>query len=256
MRFPSVKMIRLRRFTLYPRPRTARRDQPAFKIKSVLRGTEYEREQRFLTDIFPDRVLRDHFPLSVSRQELIGWLQQQIAEQKRVDASTYGASALSDPPQSALPSKEVFGVPDVQLLLPGDVKMLGDPKKVPGDAKKQRRQVKQLFLDRGLSCPSWFAPPFSSTRAAYDAGMQLKSAVQSGIPTIAVDVPVLVFDALTKSSAWLSDEEAWKGISSGIASQSYAHLVREAVLKKRAEGYQFVLLFAVREERVHVFNLG
>lgn len=30
------------RFTVYPRPRTGRRDQPAFKVKSILKGTEYE----------------------------------------------------------------------------------------------------------------------------------------------------------------------------------------------------------------------
>lgn len=31
------------RFVVYPRPRTARRDQAAFKVKSILKGTEYER---------------------------------------------------------------------------------------------------------------------------------------------------------------------------------------------------------------------
>ena len=30
------------RFTVYPRPRAGRRDQPAFKVKSILKGTEYE----------------------------------------------------------------------------------------------------------------------------------------------------------------------------------------------------------------------
>lgn len=30
------------RFVVYPRPRTARRDQAAFKVKSILKGTEYE----------------------------------------------------------------------------------------------------------------------------------------------------------------------------------------------------------------------
>ena len=32
------------RFIVYPRPRATRRDQAAFKIKSVLKGTEYEGE--------------------------------------------------------------------------------------------------------------------------------------------------------------------------------------------------------------------
>jgi hypothetical protein len=35
-------LLSLDRFTVYPRPRTIRREQPAFKVKSILKGTEYE----------------------------------------------------------------------------------------------------------------------------------------------------------------------------------------------------------------------
>jgi hypothetical protein len=73
----------------------------------------------------------------VSKQELVGWLQQQIAEQKRIDLSTSGVSISTEGAASNITSKEM--VPpssDVQLVL-------------PGDTKKQRKQVKQLFLDRG-----------------------------------------------------------------------------------------------------------
>lgn len=40
----ATHLIQLRssRFIVYPRPRNARRDQPAFKVKSVLKGTEQE----------------------------------------------------------------------------------------------------------------------------------------------------------------------------------------------------------------------
>jgi eukaryotic translation initiation factor 2-alpha kinase 4 len=31
-----------RSFSVYPRTRSARRDQPAFRIKSILKGTEYD----------------------------------------------------------------------------------------------------------------------------------------------------------------------------------------------------------------------
>jgi len=34
----------VRRFSVCPRARAARRDQPAFRIKSVLKGTEYDSE--------------------------------------------------------------------------------------------------------------------------------------------------------------------------------------------------------------------
>jgi hypothetical protein len=74
--------------------------------------------------------------LPVSRQDLVTWLQQQIAEQKRIDATTSGVAASSDLAQSAILSKELPTSSDVQLIL-------------PGDAKKQRKQTKQIFLDRG-----------------------------------------------------------------------------------------------------------
>ena len=72
---------------------------------------------------------------AVSRSELVPWLQQQIAEQKRVDLATSGTPVLSD---AQLPAvvKEPSTQQDLQLLL-------------PVDTKKQRKHVKQLFTDRG-----------------------------------------------------------------------------------------------------------
>ena len=87
-------------FTVLPRPREMRRDQPAFKVKSILKGTEFDGEYApcsfgcSLPHVFP----------VVSRQELVVWLQQQIAEQKRIDASTsgfadYAAHVAAFPPE-------------------------------------------------------------------------------------------------------------------------------------------------------------
>jgi len=87
-----------------------------FKIKSVLKGSECE----------------------ISKQDLIGWLQHEIAEQKRVDASTSGIAAVPEAGLGSLLPKEHSSNVDVQLLL-------------PGETKKQRRQTKSLFLDRGAS---------------------------------------------------------------------------------------------------------
>lgn len=47
MRFPDGRCVSVvltceRRFTVYPRPKSSRRELPDFKVKSVLRGTEYE----------------------------------------------------------------------------------------------------------------------------------------------------------------------------------------------------------------------
>lgn len=75
----------------------------------------------------------------MSRPELIGWLQQQIAEQKRADLATSAAPLLSETVAAgSFPTKDALPSSDVQLIL-------------PIDAKKQRKQVKQIFLDRGTS---------------------------------------------------------------------------------------------------------
>jgi translation initiation factor 2-alpha kinase 4 len=72
---------------------------------------------------------------SVSKPELVPWLQEQLAEQKRIDAETSGTAILSHS-QGPARSKSSGPMPDVQLLL-------------PGDARKQRKQTKQIFLEKG-----------------------------------------------------------------------------------------------------------
>ena len=116
---------------VYPRPRTTRRDQANFKIKSVLHKTEQEGESH-IRSWFPVVLLM----VSVARHELVPWLQERIAEQKRIDSVTSGAERpLQD---SAPPSAVPPSVRDVQLLLPGDL-------------KKGKAGPKQMFSDRGLT---------------------------------------------------------------------------------------------------------
>ncbi|OCH91731.1 Serine/threonine-protein kinase [Obba rivulosa] len=192
-------------FIVYPRARIARRDQPAFKVKSVLRGTEYE----------------------VSRQELVPFLQQQIAEQRRIDASISGVSTITEGAPAPGAAKEHSLSSDVVLQLPGDV-------------KKLRKQTKQMFLDR-----------------AFDIYMQVKNSVASGMPSLAVDVPPSVFEEMTKHTSWITDEDAWKPIAASFPPQhsAYASQIREAVLRRKADGHKFLLLIAVREERVFLLTL-
>ncbi len=54
-----------------------------------------------------------------------------------MDASMSGAPLVSESSHSFGAPKEVAGSVDVQLIL-------------PTDAKKQRKQTKQMFLDRGM----------------------------------------------------------------------------------------------------------
>ncbi|KAL1666492.1 hypothetical protein GGF50DRAFT_113198 [Schizophyllum commune] len=192
-------------FTVYPRPRGGKRDQLVLKVKSLLRGTEYE----------------------LSRSELVPWLQQQIAEQKRVDLATSGTPVLSDAQLPAV-AKEPSTQQDLQLLL-------------PVDTKKQRKHVKQLFTDR-----------------AFETSMKVKTSAQTGMPTLAVDLPAAVFDAMVRSSQWITDEEAWRGIMSLFPTQhsAYAQQVREAAAKRKEEGYAYILLYAVREDRIQLLALA
>jgi translation initiation factor 2-alpha kinase 4 len=40
-----------------------------------------------------------------------------------------------------------------------------------------------------------------------------------------------------------------------LSSTGYAPQIREAISRRQAEGHRFVLLFSVRDERVHLFAL-
>jgi len=82
------------------------------------------------------------FFLVVSRQELVSWLHHEIAEQKRIDLTTSGAAVVSPTIPHAVSTKDLSVFSDVHLIL-------------PTDTKKQRKHVKQLFLDRG-TFPSSF----------------------------------------------------------------------------------------------------
>jgi len=89
--------------------------------------------------------------------------------------------------------------------------------------------------------------------------MQVKHAVQSGLPTLAVDVPDVVFEAMAKDTEWITDEnpEAWRTILASFPTQqtAYAYQIKEAIGKRKEEGCKFVLLFTVRGERVCLLDL-
>ncbi|KAF8706921.1 hypothetical protein AX14_013772, partial [Amanita brunnescens Koide BX004] len=97
-----------------------------------------------------------------------------------------------------------------------------------GDTKKQRKHVKQLFLDQ-----------------TFETGVQLKNSVQSGLPIIAVDVPLLLFDAMTRSGSWITDEEAWKIVLKRFQLKIPPMPGRSArQLPSDARRHRFLILFA------------
>ncbi|KAG7085469.1 hypothetical protein E1B28_003030 [Marasmius oreades] len=205
-------------FSVYPRPRSARRDQAAFRVKSILRGTEYD----------------------VTKQDLVSWLQHEIFEQKRLDMTTAEAPLFSRGTSEVAvvgpPNYNNPGSSDLQLILPTDM-------------KKRGKQVKSLFLDR-----------------AYDTVMQLRAAFVRqpagtssgqgpGVPVIALDVSPSLFNSLTASAGWATDEEAFKALQGEFITSAYAQQVREAVARKIADGCSWVLFFVVKDERVGVLKV-
>lgn len=95
---------------------------------------------------------------------------------------------------------------------------------------------------------------------AFDKRVRLKNALQTSgtLPMIAVDIPPVVFDAIARSDAWVTDDDAWRAILSLVPSHqiAYALQVRDAVAKRRDEGgSEFVMLYAVKEERIALLNL-
>lgn len=180
----------------------------------------------------------------MARHDLIPWLQERITEQKKIDAATSGVERpLQDSAQSStiLPNTR-----DVQLLLPGDL-------------KKGKAGPKHLFSDRGLTSFHRRWSKRTDDRLAFEASVQIKQAVQSGLPTLAVDVSIPAFEAMAKNAAWTKDDdqEAWKSVLAGFPAQQagYAYQIKDAVGKRREEGCKFILLFAVRGERVCLLDL-
>lgn len=74
---------------------------------------------------------------------------------------------------------------------------------------------------------------------------------------IAMDVPPTVLELMTRSPAWITDDDAWKVIAAmfPLGNPAYAQQLRETIAGKKAEGMTWVLLYAVKEDRVQLLSL-
>lgn len=202
-------------FLIWLRPKSLRHDQTVYKVKSVLKGTEHE----------------------IRPQDLVGWLMQQLTEQKRIDASSSsanGARTMEYALSGVVPPKESSAVvgSNVQVVLPPDRE----------GRKHQRHKTKLQYHEKAFAMEN-----------------ELKSAMQgnnSGFPMIAVDAPSAALAALTVNSTWLTNDEAWRGILSEFpALYTSGTMLREAILKKREHGSKFIYLFSVNDDRVFLFKV-
>ncbi|KAI0653862.1 Serine/threonine-protein kinase [Cubamyces menziesii] len=190
-------------FIVHAKPRLG--STLVYKVKSVLRGNETE----------------------VPPNELVSFLQQQIAEQKRIDATTSGAASTPENPQLQPVSEKPSTSVDTLVVLPGDI-------------KKQRKATKTVMLNK-----------------AHDHSLAVKNSLHNA-RTIAVDVPTAVFDEMAKNANWLTSEEALRTIAAGLAAQygNYAYQIRDTILRQKMDGQRYVLLYGIRQERIALLTLG
>ncbi|KAF8580136.1 Serine/threonine-protein kinase [Ramaria rubella] len=203
-------------FTVYPKPTTARPDQPAFKVKSVLRETE----------------------TGVSRYDLVPFLLAQIAEQRKIDVPA-SMSTLTGVTTQTL-NKEITTGDNVQLILLQDSnRKLKKPPKGVKDAMNPAKE-KASDLAYGLS---------QSLRQSFQQGLPI---VAVDIPTLAFNA--MTNDAyagwLTHEDAWKAVLVAMPQIPSARAGA-----IRDAILRKKEEGKKHVLLFHIHDERTFLFTL-
>ena len=128
---------------------------------------------------------------------------------------------------------------------------------MPANSGSKRNRYTLRKVRAGLSTLTFPTLAHFFPGTALEAGLRVCSAVRSGIPVIAIDTPANVFDLLCQSSSWVTNDETWKFVASSfpLSSTGYAPQVREAISRRQAEGYRFVILFSIRDERVHMFAL-
>ncbi|KAG8705429.1 hypothetical protein FRC08_001676 [Ceratobasidium sp. 394] len=181
----------------------AKRDSSVVLVKSVLTGVETE----------------------VARNELVGWLEHRLAEQRRAEAvEGTGPTSLIEPGSGGKDTLQ----DSIHVLVPGE------------GHRKQRKQSKNIFLEK-----------------AQDLQNAVRQASSAGIQILAADVPPAAFNAMTSGTAWLSDEDAWKAVLAAFPKDQAGHAaqVREEFVRKKTQGHKLLLLLSVRDDRVFLFTL-
>ncbi|KAF8920390.1 hypothetical protein CPB85DRAFT_1429191 [Mucidula mucida] len=160
----------------------------------------------------------------IPKQELVAHLHDAITAQKRADSATSGATTFFEG-KTVLSAKE-SPILDLQAVLPADL------------GKKGLKRNKTIIQDK-----------------AHDLGVKIHKSLSNNMPMLVVDIPPASLALLAKSSTWITDDDAWKSISGTFINHIYAQQVRDAVAKRKADGYPFILLYATREERATLLQL-
>jgi len=155
-------------------------------------------------------------------------------------------SILTEVTPDVSTAKDIGITSDVQLLLP--------------DPKKRVKQTKQIFVDKGWSSHFVSSDTTLTLHQAFEKTKAIKNAFQLNPPILAIDVPQAHLEAMLRTSTWISDEEAWKALNvthpNPPGYPGYNYSIREAVQKRKSEGYPFILLYSIREDRVQLLSLN
>lgn len=125
-----------------------------------------------------------------------------------------------------------------------------------------------MYYDKGQWTTYPVQPIRTHSKISYpkDDDLTLLSAVEfatttrSQLPIIAVDLPAALLSGLASDHAWLTEDEAWRGVLTVVPGpdRRYAEIVRDAVRSRGGDapigagggGKGWVWLFSVRETRV------
>ncbi|KIO29721.1 hypothetical protein M407DRAFT_226587 [Tulasnella calospora MUT 4182] len=178
----------------------------------------------------------------VPLQEIAPWLTSQIAEQRRADQGTSGSkgtlltsSSVGAPvPLSSRDTSSVGG-PAVQVIVAGD----------SYNKKFQRHKAKMHHAER-----------------AYAIESELRTSITSGLPVIGVEATGRALEVMTRDTAWLTSDAAWKVLTAELKDDlppTVALHLREAILAKKAPGEgagkTMVGLMSLKEERVFMIRV-
>jgi len=191
-----------------------------YKVKSILKKTEYE----------------------VNAHELVPWLNERIAEQRRSDMATSGTKAVIAPPVTTAASASssvtrdanAANVPDIQVIIAGD----------SYNSKYQKHRFKVHHAEKASAVET-----------------ELRNSSSSGLPIFVVETTPKALEAMTRNTSWLSSEAALKALLSDFKEDlqfPVAQQLRDAIQRKITEtgvSTKMVGLMALKEDRLFVVRV-
>jgi translation initiation factor 2-alpha kinase 4 len=189
----------------------------------------------------------------VPRGELCNYLRTAIAEQRRVDASYASAEGSIPSVQAgALPIEPKAAEVDIRLVLPPEPQVAKGTKGRP--VRKHRHATKVSATSSHILHPGSRKISDSTQSVYYDKASDFASSTKTSLPIIGLDLPLPLLAQLALDPAWVTDDEAWRGVLSSMTptDRKYVDSIREAVreVRKAQGGAGCLWLFSVREGRV------